>query len=547
MSVAFRILAGRTRKGLRAFLRDTRAGATVVASAGVVVMTVGAAALVVDHVWLVDQRDVLKTAAEAASIASTLDIDRQLASNPSISDDDLKAALLPVAERYVLVNLAHLRGERLKRASDTLQVELKLDRAQRTVSVTASADLGGTLFARNLPLLGNYAGPETVTASSGVESESTPVEVVLAIDISSSMLKDLDGTQLPRGSADSRMAIVKRAATRLVDILGPNGYDRVAVGIVPWHVNVRLGASTAGEWVRENWALYPAKRTYPVPYNCYGCANPPVVDTLPASPPGGWMGCFDGHRIAEGISKVPAPTATGLLAPPSASPLAQSYFQPGQGITYRCPDPSEKPAGASNVCFENAQSRAQQACGTHLPTLMPLSTERAAIARAVSALSSRGGLTYSALGVLWAQRMLEPAWKRAWNGSGIHPADPSAPEHSTLRKAIVLLTDGEDTYCGNGNPDCSGTPLAVSRTEACTQAKSQGTEIFVIAAMHRTEVSSALGRTLRACSSESDRAYPQGTRRPHTTYVFVDNATSDDLEAAFADIAKTLRIVRKVS
>ena len=38
----------------------------------------------------------------------------------------------------------------------------------------------------------------------------------------------------------SRMQIVKEAASKLVAILDPKADNRVAVGVVPWHINVRL-------------------------------------------------------------------------------------------------------------------------------------------------------------------------------------------------------------------------------------------------------------------------------------------------------------------
>ena len=61
---------------VRNFLRDTRAAATAIVAAVASVMVVGGAALVVDHSWLVDQRDTLKEASVAASIATTLEMAR---------------------------------------------------------------------------------------------------------------------------------------------------------------------------------------------------------------------------------------------------------------------------------------------------------------------------------------------------------------------------------------------------------------------------------------------------------------------------------------
>ena len=130
------------------FLRETRAGATAFVAAAVTVMSVGGAALIIDHLWLVGQRDTLKSAADSSSIATTHAMNRMLEADSTASDDDLKAGLGPIARRYVTLNLTHLSAERLARAEDTLAVTLAIDRAASRVEVAAEADLGGTLFAR---------------------------------------------------------------------------------------------------------------------------------------------------------------------------------------------------------------------------------------------------------------------------------------------------------------------------------------------------------------------------------------------------------------
>ena len=484
----------------RAFVADTRAGATAIAAAAVTVMTVGASALIVDHVWLVDQRDVLKTAADAASVAATHEIGKQLAANPRIDDADLKTALERVARRYVLANLGHLPAKRFKKARKTLEVEVRLDRSAGTVSVLAQADLGGTLFARNLPLLGNYEGPEATVVKAGVESESTPVEVVLAIDMSASMSDDLRGRWSP---TQSRLAVVKGAAKDLVTILDPNGYNGVAVGIVPWHWTVRLDDTAAKRWEDQGWAVHAGSE----------------------SPPPAWRGCFAGRRIYNGTSDVPKPTVDDLFE-----------------------DLPADAAFAQETCTEGKLT------GDLMPTLFPLNTTRADIEDHIDALGidiikdNDPSGTYSTLGVVWGQRMLEPTWKSVWGGTGVHPADPATPEHAKLRKAIVLLTDGRD-YCGRGSQGrhCADSPNAVTRAQACAAAKSRGTEVFVVAAMHPDQITGGFGDALRACSSASDDEHPTGTRRPGTTYVFLNNATPANLEAAFKDIGGQLRTLRRVS
>lgn len=217
--------------GARHFLMETHAGATSIMAAFIVVMAVGGAALVTDHVWLVDQRDALKRASDAAAVAATLGMRRVLASNPNVSDAELRAAITPEARNYVLANLLHLSGERRRKAVDSLTMDVRPDQTQGTVSVSVSADLGGFLFAGRLPFLGGVEAIDSTRAVSGVESANAPVEVVLAIDTSNSMAFTLGGGA---ATTDSRMQIVQRAANDMVRILGPNTRDPVAVGVVPW-------------------------------------------------------------------------------------------------------------------------------------------------------------------------------------------------------------------------------------------------------------------------------------------------------------------------
>ena len=149
-----------------------------------------------------------------------------------------------------------------------------------------------------------------------------------------------------------------------------------------------------------------------------------------------------------------------------------------------------------------------------------------------------GTLTYSALGVLWGQRLLEHGWKSVW-GDPVHPVNRET--NPQTRKALVLLTDGDDTYCDLGSgqkQSCENSAAGVDRVTACAAAKAAGTEMFVITAMHPRHVGAHLEETLRACSSE--------TKDSEGTYVFLNNSTPENLEAAFADIANQLSTVRRM-
>ena len=540
--------AARVRRAVGRFLVCTRAGATSIAAAAVTVMTVAGAALIIDHTWLVGQRDVLQSAADAAAVAATIEMNRQLAADPDMSSDALSAAITPVARRYVELNLAYLPADRLARAKQTLQMSVTPYPNRGAVDVTAAADLGGTLLSRHLPLLGNYAGPATLGARADVETRVTPVEAVLAIDISTSMQGDLKDEFVAEVD-ESKMDIVKNAATALVDILRPSELNRVAVGVVPWHFNVRLADGPASKWSDNRWARYPTKRTYGVPYECVPSSTtckPDAVDQqLPASAPEDWLGCLDGHRMGSTGTHAANPEATDLFTLPSVKAFSQAYFPAFHGAAYRCWGLSEMPSDFSKQhCYDAYDPKflnthpPQYGCESSDPTILPLSTDRAAIIGAIDGLSAIGEKTYSALGVLWAQRMLLSSWRSVWGGT-VHPVDPTADDGKGVRKVIVLLTDGEDSLCGDGNIDCADSPVGISRTEACTQAKNAGTEIFVVAAMHPNKVSAEFRKSLTKCSSQSDDS--------DGTYVFLNNATPESLQFAFAGIANQLRVLRRTN
>ena len=531
----------------KGFAHDTRAAATSLVAAFVSIMAVGASALLIEHVWLVDQRDTLKAASNAAAIAGTLEMRRALADDPDIGHDELKAALKPSVEGFVLANLLHLSEDRFARAKATLVIEVRPDRDQGTVNVKTRADLGGFLFATTLPFLSGVTQVEAMETGARVESVENPIEVVLAIDVSSSMESGLTGR-----SRFSRMEIVKQAAKDLVAILNPSADNRVAIGVVPWHYLVRLDDTAMSEWGREGWVDYPRSRRYAFAYACNtnGCTSLDETQALPADPGEEWLGCLGEHRVSLD-GKADLPDVRDLFAHPSDSAFAQSVFPALYGAAYECLQPPVPGDLGFQSCYGTAVTKvpnvssempAQPGCDNDdrdedTPTMLPLTSDRTVIEAAIESMEPKGSMTYSALGVAWGQRMLSHAWNDVWGG-GDHPVNPDTDGNAGTRKAIVLLTDGEDNRCGSGDETCSGRELGFARDIACTEAKAAGTEIFVVAAMNPDDVSQGLGSGLEACSSQADN--PQGT------YVFLNNSTAENLQAAFANIANQLVTVRRV-
>ena len=166
--------------------------------------------------------------------------------------------------------------------------------------------------------------------------------------------------------------------------------------------------------------------------------------------------------------------------------------------------------------------------------MRPLSLDKSAIRSHIDQLNFDGILTYSALGVLWAQRMLMHQWADVWNGD-VDPIDPSQGGH--VRRVIVLFTDGLDTHCGpfTFHRNCTYWDVGLARSVACGAAKAEGTEIFVVAAIRN--LNDAIGRELRDCSSHDPDSDVQ--------YTFLNIRTEDDIAEAFATIGLQLKTLRR--
>jgi len=489
------------------------------------------------------QRDSLKSAADAAAVAATLEM---LDLPSSMSDDEVEAALQPTAERYVRFNLASsLSQSAREKMEETLVVTLDADQATGIVDVMAQADLGGTLLSRWFLA---YAGPpDGIAVDAGVGASISATELVFAIDVTVSMIDDLDGVRVPSDDPSSRINIVRKAARDLVDILAARENSTIAVGLVPWSYRVRLDAATRSSWETKGWATYPASRTYPHPTRGPGASRYlPEQQTLPEQTElptscRAWAGCLD-KRSSLFSTALPAddPFVMNFFT-------TQTTYPEDQYVSYACQDytrveaRSHRPRWEIPVCYDldRAPNRwsmcrsgdiqtdgprrlsPQDRCDG--PAVMPLTTELADARAAINALRSSGSATYSSVGLTWAMRLLSPAWRSVW-GHSEHPMDADAD----VQKIIVLLTDGEDNHFRDAFSH---------RSEGCTAAKQEGILIFTIAAMNPENISQRLGRQLTECSSQSDY--------PNRKYAFVNNATPAALEEAFAEIGRQIMSLRR--
>ncbi len=430
----------------RRFLRSTRAGATAIAAAAVTVMAVGAAALVTDHLWLVDQRDTLKSATDSASIAATLEMNRMLDADSTLSDAVLKDGLEGVARRYIEFNLSHLPAARLARAKETLDVALTIDRAASRVGVAVEADLGGTIVARALPLLGGYTGPDAVQVTTAVKCGATPIEVVLALDVTSSMHHKID-ENLPKGGDNRRLNAVINAAKTLVRVLGATcDESSVAVGIVPWDKTVRV--PNAATWRQKGWVNMGANRTGSIPTDWAGCVEDREHDANP----------LDATALASATSMsldLPGSSPFPAFIYPdtkdfSVTPMADKIKEAFPDLTDEFKDglASSLEALRDNDYDGNGgQGSKGRGGGNYNCTstkMLPLTTTLDTVVTTLDGIRTSevmGGGTMAHLGVTWGRRMLAHSWRTVWGDSAsVHPIKPAPGREVT--KVLILLTDG---------------------------------------------------------------------------------------------------------
>lgn len=113
----------------------------------------------------------------------------------------------------------------------------------------ARADLGGTPLSKWFL---DYGGPaDGIAVEAGAGASISATELVLAIiDVTGSMLDNLDGARVASSDPSSRINLVRTAARDLVDLLASRENSTIAVGLVPWSYRVRLGHEPETELAR---------------------------------------------------------------------------------------------------------------------------------------------------------------------------------------------------------------------------------------------------------------------------------------------------------
>lgn len=429
------------------------------------------------------------------------------------------------------------------------------DSDTQIMTVTASGDMP--------TIIGKYAGINTlhVSAQAMVSRRTSGLELAIAIDVGGSM------------AWNSKIGAARNAAKALIDILyeGENIRYDTGIGLVPYVAGVNIGTNNTA-WLSDPGSL----SKFPPGSPWVGCVKandvynefaeedpdiaPPNItwpvyfteSTLPSpdgNRPEGETGTWDNDwRV----------TGSGDVGGGSPSPGGGDGFGKGSGHEIINPIP-EGPGGLWRATVGPNRSCPRP--------MTPLVNDATILKDTIDTyIPEYGAGTFSNMGMIWAARMLSPAWNDFWNvrqpngniATGKTPIH--AYEDPLNVKAIVIMTDGRNLWGDvasfkpdNGDPNPYGTSwddrfiagkLGASTIEdvgakvnekflrICDKVKANGIQIFTVTFLVDPLEEAEVSNLYQQCASRPD---------------YYSSANSnEELVEVFENIAKKLKVIRIV-
>ncbi len=283
----------------------------------------------------------------------------------------------------------------------------------------------------------------TVSSSAQVQRELHGLELAMVLDVTGSM-------------SGSKLTSLKLAANSLLDILyGSNEtQEGLWVSLVPFAG--RVNVQPYSEWLTSFWQT---------------------------TPPWPWTGCMDPRSGAN---------ATNDNPPGDNFPSSERF--PGYDPT---PAGSRPPNSYGCPACDSSDS-----CTATRNAVLPLTAEKSTISGAVDAMVAYSN-TRTDVGMVWGWRALSPQWRGIWNTEATLPLDYDEPK---MEKAVVLMTDGENT------PSLNGDPETVSETndnlaQTCQDMKDAGIIVYTIT----FQAPSSLDSLFEACATEPGNYFASPT------------------------------------
>ena len=397
-------MLGVTTRTIRRFAREDR-GVVLILFLLVFVPLLLTVAIVIDFSQTLVVKRQLTSAVDSAALS--------LGTLPEIQD---AAALRDKADAYITAHYP-------EKAIGTLRNDLTTAvRDGDMVSVSATAEVP-TAF---LGITGKDKW--TVTVNSGVYRRENKLEVVLVLDNTGSM-------------AGNKLASMKAAANTMVDILFAEDQvsDKVRIGVVPFANAVNVNVPSNTEWLDRtnpaplNWAIISDLQTR---------ADKSVMSLFGGILGESWKGCVRARSDPYDIQDTaPNPADNVTLFTP--------YFAPDEGWV-------DVRNGNNFVLLNLLGLPVTNILKYFIPSLrlgggtpnykcgepvQPLTNDRATITSRINAMRADGN-TVIPEGLAWGWRLISP---------GAPFSEGVAYTQQDVIKAIILLTDGENSVQGNGS------------------------------------------------------------------------------------------------
>lgn len=398
------------------------------------------------------------------------------------------------AKRFVSANFKALYG-----GATVTSVTATPDKAKGTITLTATATMP-TSFMRlfGVPVV-------TVNASSEITRQADGLELVIVLDNTGSM------------EVSSSMPSLKSAATGLVnDLFGSQAVtEDLFIGLVPFSQAVNIGTDIVQATLWTDLTKVSRKWFY----------TPPLINN--------WTGCVEARR--NGLDQTDDPP--NLLLP---NTLFKTYYSPDSsqnnwiktrfGVEY------------TDIYYRDYTPSGQQGPAAYCPQPMtPMTNTKSKIITGINNMKAAGS-TMINLGAVWGWRMLSPSWRGAWGGDMAANSLPLNYGTKRMRKAMVLMTDGENSFgvnnytaygdltegrLGYTQQSKANAELDNRLTTVCNAMKAKDILILTVAYDNPPADTKAL---LQGCATNSS--------------LYFDAASSSSLATAFKKIAGVLSSLR---
>jgi hypothetical protein len=444
------------------------------------------------------------------------------------------ASLNSEVTKYLNTNFNGYLGSTLTGTNATV------DSTNTIISLSATATLPSTFM--------NVIGIKTLTvnATSQISRAVTGLELVLVLDNTGSMTNSA-------GGGVSKIQALQSAATTLVNSLfaAGNGNGKLWVGIVPFSQAVNIGTS------HPTWLNTTYDSTI---------SGMPVTQG-PGWGPTSWGGCVDARQNGEDVTDDP---------PGTGSTLFNQYYWPSDNINYGSPFNNTPNAAYNNWatpiykrCKGASCTTVSGSCSTsggHTCTLTsytyasplnttnqgpnmlcpqqvtPMTNVSSTLINSINSMVAEGD-TLINQGLQWGWFMLSPRWQGLWGGTMSANGLPLAYGTPGMAKAIVLVTDGENTVDNTAHgaywfvennrlgttSSTNGETVLNNRTlQLCTAMKNNGIYIYTIAL--GTDPSPTGLQMLESCATAQN-------------YYF-DSPSTTQLQGIFSQISDSLSNLR---